>query len=65
MPVWPIAEGILEYSLHRTLQAENGDIFYFDPVGERFVDALDASTVKPTPSEQIEAGTPEPPYPTP
>ena len=45
---------VAEHNLYLTLQAENGDIFYFDASGERFIDSLDAPTV-----------TPAPPYPAP
>jgi hypothetical protein len=56
---------VAEHDLYLTLQAKNGDIFYFDPVGERFIDSLDAPTFTPTPSGRIEAGTPASPYPEP
>lgn len=49
-----------------TLQAQEGDMFYFDPVGERFVDSLDAPTIVPVDETPIPKGfsTPTPnPYP--
>jgi hypothetical protein len=42
-----------EHGLYVVLKAENGDVFYFDPVGERFIDSLDAPTVTPAPSERV------------
>ena len=56
-----------EHGLYIVLQAENGELFYFDAVGERFIDSLDAPTVTPTLVERLEgteAVTPSPqPYP--
>jgi len=56
---------VAEKNFYLVLQAENGDMYYFDAVGERFIDSLDAPTITLTPSGRIEAGTPAPPYPAP
>ena len=45
---------IEEHGLYIVLQAENGDLFYFDPVGERFIDSLDAPILTPAPGEGVE-----------
>jgi len=56
-----------EHGLYIVLQADNGDLFYFDAVGERFIDSLDTPTVTAVPIEELEstrAATPSPiPYP--
>jgi hypothetical protein len=58
-----------EHGLCIVLEPDNGDLFYFDAVGERFIDSLDTPKVTPTPIDRLEGtedSTPSPlPYPEP
>jgi hypothetical protein len=42
-----------EHGLYLVLKAENGDIYYFDAFGERFIESLNIPTITPTPDRML------------
>ena len=56
---------IEEHGFYLVLRAENGDIYYFDAFGERFIDSLDVSTITPPLNRMSVEITPGTAYPLP